>query len=81
MGTSLPRNCYGTPNISFHETSYSFKSNRNLLVSQHYSQFILQFDESALKKRKKRRFSFHLKENIENSAIMTRRRSRKTLNN
>ncbi len=70
MGTSFQRQCYfHNRTLSIIETPTILKP---ILVSEHYSKFILKF-ESREKKKGKKEMVFRLKESIENSGIMIRR--------
>lgn len=83
MGNDFQHNnCYLTQNISFVEAKTSFRftpikdRGRHLLLTDHYSKFIKSEDQKNIKKKpKKHKSFFHLKENIETSAIMIRRRN------
>ena len=77
MGASLEKNCYRMHGLSIIETPRN--SNKNLIISEHYSKYICSLEDSAKKKTKKKRRNFKLTENIEKSRIMMRRGTLKTI--
>ena len=67
----MQKNCYNYRNYSIIETPEPPKM---MLISDHYSKYILKIDDSAQMQRKKKLHGFKLKESIQTSSLMTRRK-------